>query len=136
MRLTTHLSFGGQCEAAFRFYEKCLGAKVVFLLPWGESPMAGQAPVAWGKKLLHATLAIGDVQLSGADIPAGMEGTPQGFALTLHTSDPVEAERVFAALGENGKVTLPLQGTFWALLYGCVVDQFGIPWMINCEKPG
>jgi PhnB protein len=60
---------------------------------------------------------------------------PQGFSLQLNLSDPVEAERIFKALAENGTVQMPLQETFWALRFGVLVDQFGIPWLINCEKP-
>jgi PhnB protein len=29
---------------------------------------------------------------------------------------------------------VPLQETFWAVRYGMLTDQFGIPWMINCER--
>jgi len=31
-------------------------------------------------------------------------------------------------------VNMPIQETFWATRFGMLVDQFGIPWMINCEK--
>ena len=55
--------------------------------------------------------------------------------LQFNLSDRVEAERIFKALAENGTVQMPLQETFWALRFGVLVDQFGIPWLINCEKP-
>lgn len=135
MQLTTHLSFTGQCEAAFKFYEKALGAKIVFSVTWGASPMANDAPPGWGEKILHSTLALGDVHLSGADMPPADGSKPQAFALTLSMKDPAEAEKVFAALAENGKVTIPLAETFWAFRFGGITDQFGMPWMINCEKP-
>jgi PhnB protein len=45
-----------------------------------------------------------------------------------------EAERIFNALAGNGTVQMPLQETFWAVRFGMLVDRFGIPWMINCEK--
>jgi PhnB protein len=31
---------------------------------------------------------------------------------------------------------MPIQKTFWAVRFGMLVDQFGIPWMINCEEAG
>jgi PhnB protein len=135
MQLTTHLSFNGQCEAAFKFYEKALGAKIAFSLTWAGSPMANEAPPGWGEKILHATLVLGDVHLSGDDMPSGPENKPQGFALTLSMKDPAEAERVYAVLSEKGNATMPLVETFWAHRFGVLTDQFGIPWMINCEKP-
>jgi PhnB protein len=135
MQLTTHLTFSGQCEAAFKYYEKVLGGKIVFSMTWAGSPMEKDAPPNWGTKILHSTFVLGDVHLSGADFPPGPESMPQAFALTLSMKEPAEAERVFAALAENGKVVMPLQETFWAHRYGVLNDQFGMPWAINCEKP-
>src|SRR5260370_2133619 len=60
MRLTPNLSFGGQCEVAFKFYERCFGGKIVFMLSYGKSPMAEQVPPRWREKILHATLTVGD----------------------------------------------------------------------------
>jgi PhnB protein len=127
------LSFNGQCEAAFRFYEQCLGGKITFLLTWADSPMAKDAPPEWGAKILHASLSVGDMVFAGADtLPEAYE-RPRGFAVLLGLSDPIDAERIFNALSEQGTVGVPLQETFWALRYGWVIDRFGIPWTINCE---
>ena len=52
----------------------------------------------------------------------------------IAVSDPLDAERVFHALAENGSIGMPIQKTFWAARFGMVVDRFGTPWMINCEK--
>ena len=59
---------------------------------------------------------------------------PKGFSILLNIDDPVDAERIFNALAENGTVRMPIQKTFWAVRYGGLVDQFGIPWEINCEQ--
>ena len=69
MKLNPYISLGfnGQCEAAFKFYERCLGGKITFMLKWGNSPMATEAPPEWGEKILHATLTVGDTVLMGAD---------------------------------------------------------------------
>jgi len=47
---------------------------------------------------------------------------------------PTEAERIFHALAEGGSVRMPIEETFWAARFGMLVDRFGTPWMINCEK--
>jgi hypothetical protein len=60
---------------------------------------------------------------------------PGGFAVALHVDEPAEAERVFAALADQGTVRLPIQETFWARRFGMLTDRFGIPWMVNCEQP-
>src|SRR5579871_3607182 len=128
------LSFDGQCEAAFRFYEQFLGGKIAFILTWGNSPMAKDAPPGWGDKILHARITIGDTDLLGADALPHIYQPRTGFGILLSVDDSNDTERLFAALAENGKVTAPLQETFWALRYGAVTDRFGVPWEINCEK--
>ena len=128
------LFFNGQCEAAFRFYEQCLGGKLAYMLTWGDSPMAKDAPPEWAGKILHARLLLGDTTLLAADALPGTYKPPTGFGLMLHVDDPQDAERLFTALAENGNINVPFQETFWALRYGHVTDQFGIPWEINCEK--
>lgn len=127
-----YLNFDGRCEAAFRFYERCFGGKVTSLLTWGDSPMAKDAPSEWASKILHATLRVGDVVLAGGDmLPQGYE-RPRGFTVLLGLSDPVDAERIYNALAEEGTINVPLQETFWATRYAWVTDRFGIPWTINC----
>ncbi|MGD0570936.1 MAG: VOC family protein [Candidatus Sulfotelmatobacter sp.] len=133
--MNPYLSFNGECEAAFRFYEKCLGGKIVFMMPYEGSPVADQAPNGCSQKILHATLNVGAQVLQGADAPSSRYQKPQGISVSLDIKDPAEAERVFHSLAENGLVQLPIQETFWALRFGMLVDRFGIPWMINCAKP-
>jgi len=133
MKLNSHLSFDGQCEAAFKFYEKCLGRKIHMMLTYGDSPMAEQTPPEWRNKILHASIKLDDQELTGADAPQGYQ-KPQGFSLLLHIDAATEADRIFHTLAENGTVKMPLQETFWALRFGELVDRFGIPWTINCGK--
>jgi len=58
MQLNPYLIFNGQCEEAFKFYEKCLGGKIEAILTFGDSPMAGQVPAEWGSKVMHARMNI------------------------------------------------------------------------------
>jgi PhnB protein len=135
MRLNPYLAFNGQCEAAFKFYEECLGGKIVFMMTYGDSPQAGQTPPDLHKRIFHATLTVGDQVLSGADAPPEHYQKPQGFCVQLNIGAMEQAERIFTALAEKAVVQMPLQETFWALRFGMLIDQFGIPWIINCEKP-
>lgn len=134
MKWYPHLAFNGQCESAFRFYERCLGGKVAVMLTWADSPMAEQAPEGFGEKILHATLTVGDNMLAGSDSLPGQYLQPQGFHILVNIGDPLEAERIFGALAENGSVAMPFQQTFWAAGFGVLTDQFGISWEINCEQ--
>ncbi|HKS37128.1 MAG TPA: VOC family protein, partial [Verrucomicrobiae bacterium] len=63
MKLNPHLSFNGQCEAAFRLYERILGGQCVTMLTYGDSPTADQVPPEWRQKIAHATLTADDFVL-------------------------------------------------------------------------
>ena len=135
MQLYPNLTFNGECEAALKFYEKCLHGETTFMMTYENTPMNLEAPPDWRKKISHATFVLGDFMFSGSDALPGQYQKPQGFALQFNLSDSLEAERIFNILAENGTVQVPLQETFWALRFGGLVDQFGIPWLINCQKP-
>ncbi len=135
MRITPYLSFNGQCEAALKFYERCLGGRILTIMPYAGSPMAGEVPPEWGKKIMHATFSLGDHTFGSADAPPGSYRNPQGLSLTLHIDEPSETDRVWAMLAERGTVQMPLQETFWARRFGVLTDEFGTPWLIQCERP-
>jgi PhnB protein len=128
------LSFNGQCEAAFRRYEQCLNGTIAFMLTWGNSPGAADVPAGWDAKIYHATLKVGDAVIMGSDVPPDRYDAPRGFELVLQMDDPVAAERVFRELAEGGTIKAPLQETFWASRFGVLLDRFGIPWSVNCER--
>jgi PhnB protein len=134
MQLNPYLSFNGRCAAAFRFYEKVLGGKIVMMMSYGQSPMADQTPPDLRDKVMHARLVAGDAVLMGSDAPPDRYQETKGVMVALGIDDPAEAERIFHALAENGTVQMPIAETFWAQRFGMLADQFGTPWMINCEK--
>jgi PhnB protein len=135
MQLNPYLTFNGRCEAAFKFYEKVLGGKIEAMMTYGSSPMAEQTSPEWRNKIMHARLSIGDKILMASDAPPDRYEAMKGIMVTLGIDDPGEAERIFRALSENATVQMPIQETFWARRFGMLVDQFGTPWMVNCEKP-
>jgi PhnB protein len=96
--------------------------------------MAEHVPPEWRSKIMHARLSVGDEILMGSDAPPDRYEQMKGFSVTLGIDDPRDAERVFHALSKNGTVQMPIQKTFWAARFGMLVDQFGTPWMINCER--
>ncbi|PPS44005.1 VOC family protein [Chroococcidiopsis sp. TS-821] len=133
MQLNPYLTFNGQCETAFKFYEQCLGGKIEAMMSYGESPMAEEVPSEWRNKIIHASLIVNERVLMGSDCSPGQYEQTKGFSVLLDIDSPVKAERIFQALVANGTVRMPMQKTFWAARFGMLVDQFGIPWMINSE---
>jgi PhnB protein len=133
MQLTPYLSFKGDCEAAFKFYEQSLGGVPGPIFRYGGSPMEDRAPADWSDKVMHGSITVGGQVLMGADIAPDQYEEPKGFSLSLQIASIAEAERVFGELARDGNVVMPLQKTFWAERFGMVVDRFGISWLINCE---
>ncbi len=136
MQINSYLIFDGNCEEAFKFYEKHLGGKIEALLTHKGTPAACQVPPEWAKKILHARMAIGNAVLMASDAPPGRYSKPDGFSVNIGVNNVREAERIFNALAENGTVHMPLGETFWAERFGMLTDRFGIPWMLNCERVG
>jgi PhnB protein len=135
MKFTPYLNFNGQCAEAFRFYEQVLGGRIEMMMTHGESPIAGEVPPAWHDRIMHARLAVGDQVLMASDSPPEYYQKPQGLFVSIHVDKPADAERIFNALAEDGKVTMPFEKTFWAAGgFGMLVDRFGTPWMVNCER--
>jgi PhnB protein len=99
-----------------------------------DSPMEGDTAPDMLGKVMHATFRIGSVDLMASDASSDPQAQMQGFSLSLTPSSVDQAENMFKVLSENGKVTMPLQQTFFAERFGMLVDQFGIPWMIHFSK--
>ena len=132
MQLQPYLFFKGDCEAAFKFYERCLSGKIEAMLTHAGTPAENHVPAEWRSKIMHARLVVGDAVLLASDVPPEHHQTPKGFSVSIQVTDPSEAERIFNALADNGNVTMPFAPTFWAQRFGMLVDKFGTPWMVNC----
>jgi PhnB protein len=111
LQLYPNLTFNGRCEAASRFYQECFHGSTAFMMTYENAPMDLPAPSDWRKKIFHATFALAEFMFAGSDAPPGQYQKPQGFALQMNLRDPLEAERMFKALAENGTVQMPLRGT-------------------------
>ena len=133
MQMTTYLSFKGECEAAFKFYEQCLDGQLGAIFRYAGSPLADQVPADWQDKVMHGSFTFGDQVLMGGDVAPDRYEQPKGFSLSLQMQSAADAERIFHELARGGTVVMPLEKTFWAARFGMVVDRFGIPWLINCE---
>lgn len=133
MQMNAYLSFNGECEAAFKFYEECLDGKIGEIFRYAGTPLAEQVPADWQNKVMHASLAIGEHVLMGGDVAPDRYEKPKGFSLSLQMKSATQAEHIFHLLAKDGTVVMPIEQTFWAARFGMLVDRFGIPWLINCE---
>ena len=139
--LTPYLSFDGNTREAFAFYEQALGADIRTMMRYADMPpsTAGEAgcdgPPPSGDGIMHACLTLpGGAMLFAGDPPPGMpyEGI-KGAMLALQFDTVDEAQNVFHALSQGGRVTMPMMPTFWATTFGMLTDRFGVSWGINGE---
>ncbi len=136
MRWNPYLAFDGRCKEAFELYERCLGGKVVSMVRYVDTPAGEHMPPDTGDRIMHARLVLGDQVLMGCDAhPAMPYDGIRGNDVAINLTDADEAERLFAALSEGGTVQMPIGETFWCVRFAMFTDRFGVPWMINCEKP-
>jgi PhnB protein len=133
MQLHTYLNYGGNCEEAFRFYERHLGGKITFLMRHGEQPGPGNVPPDWNGKILHARMSLGGTELLGADVPTFQPMRSAYLSLTVDSID--EAERINALLSDGGQIFLPMEETFFAYRFAMLRDRFGTSWMLLNPKP-
>ena len=131
-QLETYLFFDGNCAEAMRFYERVLNGKMEILMAHKDSPEAQNVPPGMADRIIHARLDVGGRKLMASDSMVGKPiGGAKGFSLSLSYPDEAEAKKVFDALSEGGRITMPMQSTFWAKAFGMVVDKFGTSWMVN-----
>ena len=133
MQVQPYLFFDVRCEEALDFYRKSLGAQVDMTMRYKESPEPpppGMVPPGYENKIMHSSFRVGDSTVMAADDCTG-HPKPQGFSLSITVPDEAQADKVFGALAEGGKVTMPLSKTFWSPKFGMVDDRFGVHWMVN-----
>jgi len=131
MQVNPYLHYNGNCEEAFRFYEKAIGAKIEVIMHVEGSPAAEQMPPEMAKKVLHAQMTIDGEVVMASDAPPAHFEKMQGFSVALQIQDPAEGAKVFAALSAGGEIRMPFGATFWSKGFGMCVDKFGVPWMVN-----
>ena len=134
MQVNPYLSFNGQCEAAFKCYEQCLGGQLGAIFRYAGTPLADQVPADWQDKVMHTSLTVGGQVLNGGDVAPDRYEEPKGFSFSIHIKSTADGERIFHELAQDGRVVVPLEKTFWAARFGMLIDRFGIPWLLNCER--
>lgn len=130
----TYLFFGGNCEQAVEFYKKALGAEVEMMMRYKDSPEPippGRLAPGWEGKVMHCSFRIGQTVVMASDGCGTEKGGFGGFSMSISVKTESEADMVFAALSDGGKVNMPLMKTFWCPRFGMLQDRFGVEWMVS-----
>ena len=136
MNIQPYLTFDGRAQEAIDFYKDAVGASVNVVMRFKDAPPEVQAQITpgMGDKVMHASIKIGESDLFLSDGQCTGNATFSGVTLTINASSNGEAEKLFAALGKGGKVTMPMAETFFASRFGVVDDKFGVHWMVLNPK--
>jgi PhnB protein len=134
--LVTYLNFDGNCKEAMEFYAKGLGGELM-MMPFGDMPGGAPQPEGMKDRIMHARITKGPIPLLMASdrMPGHPINPGNNFAVSAGCESLDEIKSLFAALGEGGEVTMPLQDQFWGAHFGMLKDKFGIHWMFNYEYP-
>lgn len=132
MKVHTQLNFGGNCEEAFRFYEKHLGGKITMMMNQSQAP---GAPGGAGKAIIHARMNIGGTVLIGNDVPSSVFQKIRSVYIYLSLDSPEEAARIHNLLADGGEVYMPMKETFYATRFSQLRDRFGVLWSLIHELP-
>jgi len=132
--INVYLTFDGNCREAMEFYKKCFGGEL-YMMRFSEAPADLKLPKKSKDRIIHAKLTAGSAVLMASDTMPGMEFQHgNNFSVYVDCESEQEIKKLFAAVGKNGKVTMPLQDTFWGAYFGVLIDRFGIGWMFSLEK--
>jgi len=136
--INPYLNFAGNTEEAFNFYKSVFGGEFITFQRFKDTPHGGNVPENEKNKIMHVALPIGKGNvLMGTDALESMGqklAVGDNFSIAIIPENKAEAEKLFNGLSAGGKVTMPLQDTFWGAYFGMFTDKFGIQWMVNYDN--
>lgn len=137
--INPYLTFNGNCEEAFTFYKSVFGGEFPYIGRFKDMPPTEgmTVPESEGEKIMHVSLGIGkDSYLMGSDSSEAFGHATiigNNFSISINADSEEEADKLFNALANGGKITMPLGKTFWGSYFGMLVDKFGIAWMMSYD---
>ena len=135
-----YLTFDGNCEEAFKFYQSVFGGQIPYMGRFKDMPPGEEGHVKPGEenRIMHVSLPISkETMLMGSDTSSEWaSGYSQGnnFTISITADSKEEANKLFKGLSAGGKVTMPLSKTFWSECFGTLTDKFGINWMVSFDE--
>jgi PhnB protein len=133
-QLNVYLTFNGNCREAMEFYHSCFGGDFEINM-FGDMP-DGSTPED-KDRVMHANIRSGEFVLMASDTGSRYPhvSTGSSISLSLNCTSEEEIDDLFAKVSDGGRVTMPLDDTFWGAKFGMFTDKFGMPWMMNYDRP-
>jgi len=136
-QVNPYLVFNGTCEEAFNFYKSVFGGEFPYIGRFKDMPSETPLSEEVGNLIMHVSLPISaETILMGSDTNEAFGQSAQAgtnLSISINTDSEDEATKLFNGLSAGGKVTMPLDKTFWGAFFGMFTDKFGIHWMVNYD---
>ena len=135
--IVPYLVTNGNGQEAVKFYQHALDAELISLQTFGDMPPNPEYPLPDEAKdrVMNAQLKIGNESLMLSDtFPGQQYQLGSQVTIAILVNDATEAKGIFEKLQVDGKVTMPIQETFWSPAYGQVTDKFGVEWQVSAES--
>lgn len=138
--VNVYLTFNGNCEEAFKFYQSVFGGEIPYLGRFKDMPATEGPKISPGdaEKIMHMSLPISkETMLMGSDTGGEWASSyKQGnnFSISINTTTKEEADKLFSGLSAGGAVIMPMNKTFWGDYFGMFTDKFGINWMVSFNE--
>lgn len=138
--VNVYLTFNGNCEEAFNFYKSVFGGEFPYMGRFKDMPADADHPMPPGQaeKIMHVSLPISEeTMLLGSDTGgewAASYSQGNNFSISINASSQAEADKLFNGLSAGGRITMPLNKTFWGEYFGMFTDKFGINWMVSFRE--
>ncbi|KZE66141.1 hypothetical protein AWM68_07130 [Fictibacillus phosphorivorans] len=132
-----YLVTNGNGKEAVQFYVDAFNAELISLQTFGDMPEDPNHPLPSEAKdrVMNAQFKVGDTVMMLSDTFPGMPySLGNQVSIAIHIDTVEEAKNVFEKLSQDGKVTMPLQETFWSPSYGQVKDKYGVEWQVSTIK--
>lgn len=135
--INPYLTFTGNCEEAFNFYRSVFGGDFSYVGRFSEMPEDEnyKMPESEKNNIMHISLPISkETVLMGSD--TGGEWLPKtivgnNISISINAQSKEEADRLFKNLSKGGRITMPIDDTFWGDYFGMCTDRFEINWMVS-----
>ncbi|WP_299780249.1 VOC family protein [uncultured Formosa sp.] len=132
MNIQAYLAFQGNCHEALHFYSDTFNAQIINKQTYKDNKI--DVPLSYREKLQHAELKGKGIHFMAYD---ASPDTPINHGNQIHMSVDLdskeEAEHIFKSLSKNGQVHHDFREREWGY-FGRCTDEYGINWMVNCEK--
>ncbi|OKP99497.1 VOC family protein [Paenibacillus sp. P46E] len=137
IQLNPFILFDGNAQEAIEFYQKTLGAKLLFKQTIGEGPQNPDTPLSEEAKarIAHSVLRVGETDFYVADLEEGQELIPgNGINICLTVDNAAKAEQLYHLLKIGGQVDIELAPTYFSPAFGMVTDKFGVAFQVFTKR--